>query len=423
MVSVSDVADVVARALRVDLGEFSGDGWPLESPREPRLEPLSETSIEEIVTRLEGSDTGTPVSLRSPLEHEALLVEQGGIGARGWWLRRRGEPFVLLDEGAGLRYELGPPSPALMCWILLDIQRKSSSQQFRRRIRPLPSSIRQPERDPWDALASMFSSRFSSLRITSNKPLTAEKFGNYTYAALFHFAYNLDIAMNTVSEATELFPERVRRGVRSEPEHLESPRRIYHQDLVQRYIIAVASEDLVSKFLGYYHVAEHHFELLWHQHVVDQVRDKVTAPGFSLRRDQDMLNLAKSVSNLMRERQNETSSFDEKKALVLTLKAFVETERLKATLVAMDPGLLPYYADTKVLFSDGDKVDLRTSDDQALPALARRIYNTRNSVVHAKKGERNRFRPGLDDEALARELPLMRAVAEEILVSTSQLLE
>lgn len=46
-------------------------------------------------------------------------------------------------------------------------------------------------------------------------------------------------------------------------------------------------------------------------------------------------------------------------------------------------------------------------------------YATRNAVVHSKYGERLRYEPFKHDKHLGKEIPLMRAVAEEIIISSA----
>ena len=65
-------------------------------------------------------------------------------------------------------------------------------------------------------------------------------------------------------------------------------------------------------------------------------------------------------------------------------------------------------------------MDLRGSDSSTvIAALSRRIYATRNAVVHSKDGGKPKYVPFRHDSVLAQELPLMRLVAEEIVISSS----
>lgn len=45
------------------------------------------------------------------------------------------------------------------------------------------------------------------------------------------------------------------------------------------------------------------------------------------------------------------------------------------------------------------------------------------SIVHSKEGEESRYEPFKHDKFLAKEIPLMRAVAEEIIINSATPLE
>ena len=59
-------------------------------------------------------------------------------------------------------------------------------------------------------------------------------------------------------------------------------------------------------------------------------------------------------------------------------------------------------------------------DESAIhAALARRIYKTRNSIVHSKEGARRKYVPFEHDRVLVKEVPLVRFVAELIITTSS----
>jgi hypothetical protein len=84
------------------------------------------------------------------------------------------------------------------------------------------------------------------------------------------------------------------------------------------------------------------------------------------------------------------------------------------------PKLLNLYATNTVGFCDGNRVALDQSDTAAIFAsLSNRIYKTRNALVHSKEGSKAKFVPFTDDRDLIPEVPLMRFIAERIIVATS----
>ena len=43
-----------------------------------------------------------------------------------------------------------------------------------------------------------------------------------------------------------------------------------------------------------------------------------------------------------------------------------------------------------------------------------------NAIVHSKEGEKSKYEPFKHDKQLAKELPLIRAVAEEIIINSAE---
>lgn len=81
-----------------------------------------------------------------------------------------------------------------------------------------------------------------------------------------------------------------------------------------------------------------------------------------------------------------------------------------------------YYANNEVPFSKGKIVGLRSVDkDRVVKDLTNRIYATRNSLVHSKDGDKARYTPFKDERALVMEIPLMRFVAEMVILAVSEL--
>ena len=107
-------------------------------------------------------------------------------------------------------------------------------------------------------------------------------------------------------------------------------------------------------------------------------------------------------------------------ALELVLRKYIDISELLNNIPDMS---IDYYKTYEVPFSKGDIVDF---DDISNPKLykkmAARIYKTRNSIIHSKSGEKAVYSPFKDDEALEKEIPLLRYVAEEIIIKTSKLM-
>jgi len=60
---------------------------------------------------------------------------------------------------------------------------------------------------------------------------------------------------------------------------------------------------------------------------------------------------------------------------------------------------------------------------QVIRSLAKRIYKTRNAIVHSKEGEQAKYIPFDHDNELAREMPILRFIAETVMMETSTIIE
>ncbi|MEZ9269515.1 hypothetical protein AB9R79_23595, partial [Vibrio splendidus] len=129
----------------------------------------------------------------------------------------------------------------------------------------------------------------------------------------------------------------------------------------------------------------------------------------------------KTISKSLQIR-NESISFSEINALVLTLEKFVDFSSIKEKLNDYDPDLVDFYRTSKCEFSGGNIVNfnLETPD---LKNLANRIYFTRNAIVHSKDSDKSKYIPFKHDRILVKEIPLLRFVAEEIIINSSELMQ
>jgi len=183
--------------------------------------------------------------------------------------------------------------------------------------------------------------------------------------------------------------------------------------------LAVASDSSPLEYLSYYHVAEHFFESAFNEDLIERVRDKITQPDFSTKRKKDVRSLIDLIGKSLKFR-GENVVFGEQEALRLTLEKHVDVITLAGKIREYDKSLIGFYRDNEVPFSDGDRVDLGSNDAaQVVTALAKRIYKTRNAIVHSKEGEKVRYIPFEHDKQLAAEVPLVRFTAELIILHTS----
>ena len=94
---------------------------------------------------------------------------------------------------------------------------------------------------------------------------------------------------------------------------------------------------------------------------------------------------------------------------------------LKNSINRIDDTSVNYYKTTAVPFADkGNTIDFDTEPEKVYAAIRNRIYATRNAIVHSKEGEKSKYEHFKHDKQLAKELPLIRAVAEEIIINSAE---
>jgi len=328
------------------------------------------------------------------------------------------------DNTSGLEYLLGPPSDAYVLFMLGEIGEH--------RIKDLRLQISQTEMEkigdsssaPPDAIDVICRAqrRLSTMRVESKDPSPSSVLSECAAAFLFHLTYNLDVALVETRTWEDLLRSgRIVRGRRARASEIAPPTRIYARDLLYHYQMGVASESPALAFLSYYHIAEHFFESTYNEAMEASVQDYITSPGFSSKRRRDVRGLIKEVRRHLRVRAEDTS-FSESEALRLTLAKYVRRSALAEKIRSYDASLLTHYATSRVGFGDAETVEFEAEGEaKFVRDLAQRIYRIRNSVVHAKDGEKAKFVPFEHDAVLAKEVPLMRFAAEEIIFGSSRI--
>ncbi|WP_346622567.1 hypothetical protein [Blastococcus montanus] len=277
-----------------------------------------------------------------------------------------------------------------------------------------------------ELLLHLATRRFTTVVVESERSRPSAALTAYVNSCLFQFAYNANLSLVPVRSLGGLFSAaRLANSRRARMNEIQAPRRVYNGDLLHHYLAALASEDPAAQYLNYYHIAEHYFDAVFDDRVLHLVRDRLALPSFSLRRDDDLRGLVKLIQREVRELKEEHVSFDERLALQLTLEKYVSFQALIEEVRRYDENLFTYYASNKVSFADAGTVDLlaATGGPALAESLSRRVYKTRNAIVHAKGGERKRYRPYVHEDLLRKELPLARFLAEQVMLGSSRLLD
>lgn len=264
--------------------------------------------------------------------------------------------------------------------------------------------------------------RLETLQIKSESIRKKTEYENFVYAFLFSLGYNLNytiLPLRFIDEFTQ--SNRMGRLRRANLSEMEPPKRIYSNVLILHYQKGISSESIEHQFLSFYHVLEHFFEKIYNDDIINSIRTELTKPSFSYKRSKDLLFLVKLIQNRLKYR-NEEYLINEAEALELTLKKFVTDLLLLSTEIEeISPTLIDYYKTTEVPFSKGNKVNFDSANSEEIYSnLSKRIYLTRNSIVHSKETDKSKYTPFRDDKDLLKEIFLLRIISEIVIMEDSK---
>lgn len=236
---------------------------------------------------------------------------------------------------------------------------------------------------------------------------------------LFNVAYNKDIVFTVTNFKGDV---RRRRSARREGQLF--PYKSYNNELITYYYQGVSTDIPFTQYLAFYHVAEYFFQTIAEQDAFQEIENYITRPSFSPYRKEDIRAFYNRIKKKMKE-QKEDGLWDERTGLLLCLKKHVnDLENLKNTINAIDSTAIDYYKTEKVPFvSEGGLINFGDSEEAVYATIRNRVYSVRNAIVHSKEGEKLRYEPFKHDKDLLKEIPLIRAIAEEIIVNSAKKLD
>lgn len=416
-----EIASLIAEALRVSVEECEESyKFDFNERGVDKTLELSKSRLESVLSCLSEQESPDETVISNSKKYEVLVREESSFPRMG--PRFRDDQLVVEDQDNSIYYKLSRPTDEFLLFLILKVSEIASPRAM---VMPMPLN-RIFDRPREEEIADIFEilkrviPRFLTLQITSDKSRSNNELERFSSAFLFQLSYNMDVAMVPQRHIEEVVRTgRINRVRRSSMNELDPPRRHYISDLVHHYQLAVGSENPFLEFISYYHVAEHFFEAVFNQDLVERIRSKITQPDFSYKRKKDIGGLIKDISKSLQIR-NESITFSELEALRLTLENYIDLEDLKNKIDDYDPTLREYYRTSKVEFSNGDEFDFGSNDKSLIAKkLASRIYKTRNAIVHSKESDKSKYMPFRDDKILVREVPLLRFIAEQIIIESS----
>ena len=421
-ITPDEVASMLSETLRVEFTK-NEDQFVFNFERYESNKIITSTvsDIQSVIDELKELEVVDELTLISQSSIEVLVREESHFprlrGPRDDW-------FSLEDPDSSCSYSLNRPSKAYLVFLMLSLYPLAGRRAFPP---PPPRSIamRMIEEANGDIfeIATQLAFRFLSLKIVSLRPKSKNEFQTLTNSLLFQLSYNLDASLVVQRHIEEIARTgRITRFRRASLSEIDPPRRKYIPDLVYHYQLAVASDNPFLEFISYYHIAEHFFEAVFNDDLLDSIKSDITRPDFSYKRKKDVAGLIKKISKSLQVR-NESITFNELNALKLTIKKYVKFDSVRQKIDEYDEDLRDFYRTNKVEFSDGNLVNFESPEEELVANLAARIYSTRNAIVHSKESEKSRYIPFRHDKLLLKEIPLVRFVAEEIILESSEILQ
>ena len=343
-------------------------------------------------------------------------------------IRLQDEGFYITD--GSISYKIQTPSPELILSFLSSIP-KDEIRDYRRLLssRFWLQRYNESENTDFNLFDMLIKpTRASlSLKIVAKENISIDKLKKHANAFLFNLSYNTGLTFKLVFNTSTLAFDRSRvmRRHRLKSDDIEIPKLFYNRELTEQYNLALSSDDSFIQFISYYHIMEYFFDDVYNEALISSVKAILQHPGFSSKKPKEISKIIDVVQKKTKAAREEFQG-SELEALELTIKSFISIEELRSALSEFDPALIIYYKTHEVSFSNGDAIDLNDLLNEKLPKkIAARIYKTRNSLVHSKSNtarvkERGIYHPFTDENELTNEIPLMRIIAESIIIKSAE---
>ncbi len=385
---------------------------------------LFKSQIIELINELEVLNTEQDVELFDSNFYEVLVRNESRI------LFAR--DIEQKDTVNKLEYKIDKPSDKYLIFFLFNLSKQNTPRILRNGI--MPHRIRrlfdvdiEQQFLPFELnilnVIKEIIPRLETLQIKSENNRKKSEHEQLVYAFLFNLGYNLDYTFQPLRFMDEFTqPYKIGRLRRANFGDVEPPKRIYLNELILHYQKGISSDSIDHQFLSFYHVLEHFYEKIYNDDILNSIKSELTKPNFSYKRSKDISGLVNLIQNRLKYK-NEEFQLNEPEALELTLKKFVkDLTYLADELNTISPLLIEYFKTTEVPFSRGNKVNFENlnSLNEIYSNLSKRIYMTRNSIVHSKETDKSKYTPFRDDKDLLKEIYLLRLIAEIVIIETSK---
>lgn len=338
----------------------------------------------------------------------------------------RDQYYQIKDTKNKIEYEISSVSNELMILILLNLI--PTADDVPRRIAfnfiyPLMDTYWFKEKESIN-LFNIFRSNQLSLKIRTAKSTTINTIKNLASSFSYNIAFYRDRPLILTKDLTKVYKEEIS-SFRSE--EIQVPKKLYNEEITYYYLMAANSRIPFLQYLLYYQIIEYYYAKVYNENIVKFISNRISDPDFNHSSDIDIRNFINDLGENFRIPGDK--KLDEKDALKMTLKRYVDKKNLANKLSSYDKELINHYKTHVVSFAIDEPIDSNTTlidfkkEDHVIGNLTRRIYAIRNSIVHSKDISEARFKPFVDEEELTKEIPLIRLIAEEVIHNSASKLE
>lgn len=293
-----------------------------------------------------------------------------------------------------------------------------------------------------DLIIFSFKERFRTLKIKSKEKMQYSNFKKLKNSYMIDFMCKFNIALTTQTiDQNMLYRKRYIARKRLNPDLLDIvPNFYYDENLVIKFKKAMSSEDTETKFLSFYHILEYNYDKLFNANIVKEMRKWINDQTISLSNDDVLLKFVDKAVKL-RGKSKEDGQGNEFDALLNVLEEIIELDKVKYKLEELkkdevkneynisinEENMLEYYSKNSVDFLDRSdnggeyRINFNGTKNKTLKNIRERIYNVRNALVHNKNNYKYKtYNPYDNENTLMKEIPLIKILAIEVIVNTSE---
>jgi len=328
--------------------------------------------------------------------------------------------FDLLDTEHNVKYDVGDASDHYVVWVFkklfdkykLDfVENRRSLSIIRRRARTF---IIDSDDDVELIQVMRKAAAFVTLKV--KKPLNSSfdllsAVDSYSYTIMCNLHEPL-----RVYSLEDILPI-LKSNTKEKNYEFDVPKRIYNNNLIDYYNLAISSNDPFVSYISYYHIIEYFYDEVFREQQINNLRRSITAPKFSYRDDNQLFSIIeKIVKDNKTVRENGSGNEFQSLNYVLN-KYLVEINDFKERFDQVD---LDFYEKHIVSFSKGGLINWSSSEKEIIKAISNRLYYTRNSLVHSKSTKKDTtYHPYLHRDDLNKEISLIKNIAEMIIEKDS----